>query len=157
MAAGDSTAAIVVWGVLSVPAFLCFLVWFWVRLYYLPVPALMLEQVGVFGAIGRGYTLTRKQFWRTFGIALLTVLVVGIASNVVGVPVSILAQVLVAVTGAQYALVILTVSQALSQVISAAFVTPFTSSVTSLQYLDQRMRKEAYDVELMQQAGITSS
>lgn len=157
VAAGDSTAAIVVWGVLSVPAFLCFLVWFWVRVYYLPVPALMLEQVGVFGALGRGYTLTRKQFWRTFGIAVLTVLVVGIASNVVGVPVTIIAQVLVAVAGAQYALVILTVSQALTQVISAAFVTPFTSSVTSLQYLDQRMRKEAYDVELMQQAGITAS
>jgi hypothetical protein len=42
-------------------------------------------------------------------------------------------------------------------VVSAAFVTPFTAAVTSLQYLDQRMRKEAYDVELMQQAGITAS
>ena len=59
--------------------------------------------------------------------------------------------------GAQYALLVLVVTQALSQVISAAFVTPFTSAVTSLQYLDQRMRKEAYDVELMQQAGITAS
>ena len=29
--------------------------------------------------------------------------------------------------------------------------------MTSLQYLDQRMRKEAYDVELMTQAGITAS
>ena len=51
----------------------------------------------------------------------------------------------------------LVVTQALSQVVAAAFVTPFTSAVTSLQYLDQRMRKEAYDVELMQQAGITAS
>ena len=40
--------------------------------------------------------------------------------------------------------------------ISAAFVAPFTSAVTSLQYLDQRMRKEAYDVELMPQAGVTA-
>ena len=29
--------------------------------------------------------------------------------------------------------------------------------MTSLQYLDQRMRKEAYDVVLMEQAGITGS
>ena len=79
VAAGDNDGALVVWGLLSVPAFLCFLVWFWVRLYYLPVPALMLEPVGVFGALGRGFALTRRQFWRTFGIALLTVLVVGIA------------------------------------------------------------------------------
>ena len=40
---------------------------------------------------------------------------------------------------------------------AAAFVAPFTAAVTSLQYLDQRMRKEAYDVELMTQAGITAS
>jgi len=29
--------------------------------------------------------------------------------------------------------------------------------VASLQYLDQRMRKEAYDVELMTRSGLTSS
>jgi hypothetical protein len=131
--------------------------WFWVRLRALAVPALMLEPVGVFGAIGRAFALTRRQFWRTLGIALLTVLVTGIAAQVVGVPVGILAQVAIALAGAQYALVILTGTQALTQVISAAFVTPFTSSVTSLQYLDQRMRKEAYDVELLQQAGVTAS
>jgi len=47
--------------------------------------------------------------------------------------------------------------RALGTVASTAFVAPFTSAVTSVQYLDQRMRKEAYDVELMQQAGITAS
>ena len=46
---------------------------------------------------------------------------------------------------------------ALGSVVGAAFVAPFTAAVTSLQYLDQRMRKEAYDVELMAQAGITAS
>jgi hypothetical protein len=155
--AGDTAWVIVAWGLVTVPAFLCLMVWFWVRVYYLPVPALMLEPVGVFGAIRRGFTLTRRQFWRTLGIALLTVLVTGIAAQVVGVPVGILAQVAIALSGAQYALVILTLTQALTQVISAAFVTPFASSVTSLQYLDQRMRKEAYDVELLQRAGVTAS
>jgi len=154
---GDNTALVVIWGLLSVPAFMCLMIWFWVRVYYLPVPALMLEPVGVFGAVGRGFRLTRKQFWRTFGIALLTILVVGIASNVLAFPIGIVGQIATVAVGAQYALLVLVVTQALSQVISAAFVTPFTSAVTSLQYLDQRMRKEAYDVELMQQAGITAS
>ena len=157
VAAGDSIVAIVVWGLLSVPAFLALLVWFWVRLYYLPVPALMLEQVGVLGAVGRAFALTRKQFWRTFGIALLTVIVVGIAGNVLAFPIGIVGQLVSVAVGSQYTLLVLVVTQALSQVVSAAFVTPFTSAVTSLQYLDQRMRKEAYDVELMQQAGITGS
>ncbi len=39
---------------------------------------------------------------------------------------------------------------------TVAFVAPFTGAVSSLQYLDQRMRKEAYDVELMTQAGLTA-
>ena len=45
----------------------------------------------------------------------------------------------------------------IGSVVGAAFTAPFTAAVTSLQYLDQRMRKEAYDVELMTQAGITAS
>ena len=69
----------------------------------------------------------------------------------------IIGQIATVLVGGQYALLVLVITQAVSQVISAAFVTPFTSAVTSLQYLDQRMRKEAYDIELMQQAGITAS
>jgi hypothetical protein len=157
LTASDNTALIVVWGVLSVPAFACFMIWFWVRVYYLPVPALMLEHVGILGAIGRGFRLTRRQFWRTFGIALLTFLVVTIAGSVLTVPIALVGQIAGFAVGTQYALLVVVLTQALSQVVSAAFVTPFTTTVTSLQYLDQRMRKEAYDVELMQQAGITAS
>jgi hypothetical protein len=157
VAAGSNVVPILLWGLLSVPAFICLMAFFWVRVYYLPVPALMLEPVGVFGAIARGWSLTRKQFWRTFGIALLTVLVVGIASNFIGIPIGVVGQIIGVAVGTRYALLVLVVTQALTQVVSAAFVTPFTSAVTALQYLDQRMRKEAYDVELMQQAGITGS
>jgi hypothetical protein len=157
VAADGSALPVVLWGLFSAPAFVCLMVWFWVRVLYLPVPALMLEPVGVFGAMARGWALTRKQFWRTFGIALLTLVVVNVASSFLGFPIGIIGQVAGAAVGPRYALLVLVVTQALSQVVAAAFVTPFTAAVTSLQYLDQRMRKEAYDVELMQQAGITAS
>jgi hypothetical protein len=147
----------VVYGLVSAPLLGCFLCWFWVRVYYLPVPALMLEDVGVFGAIGRGFRLTRKQFWRTFGIALLTMVIAQIAGSILTVPISVAGQLLVLAAGAKYALLGLVVLQAVSSVVSSAFVAPFSAAVTSLQYLDQRMRKEAYDVELMTQAGITAS
>jgi hypothetical protein len=146
---------VLAWGVVTVPAYVAYMAWFWIRVYYLPVPVLMLEDVGVLGAVARGFALTRRQFWRTLGIALLTAIVVGIASNVLAFPISMVGQVGSVAVGGQYALLILIVSQALAQVVSAAFATPFTSAVTSLQYLDQRMRKEAYDVELMRQAGLT--
>lgn len=149
------TELVVVWGLVTVPVYVAFMAWFWIRVYYLPVPALMLEDVGVLGAVARGFALTRRQFWRTLGIALLTGLVVGVASNVLAFPISLIGQVGSIAVGGRYALLILIVSSALAQVVSAAFATPFTSAVTSLQYLDQRMRKEAYDVELMRQAGLT--
>jgi hypothetical protein len=151
------TPLVVVFGIVTAPAFLCFLAWWWVRVYYLPVPALMLERIGVVAAIGRGFRLTRQQFWRTFGIALLTAVVTGIAGSVLAAPFSIASSVVPAVIeGSRYVPLVTVVLTALGTVVQTAFVTPFTAAVTSLQYLDQRMRKEAYDVELMARAGITA-
>ena len=152
------TWSVVVFGLVSVPAFLGFCCWYWVRVYYLPVPALMLEPVGVTGAIGRGFRLTRGQFWRTFGIALLTLVIGSVAGSMLSAPFSIAGQVVpLAMDGSRYSVLVFIVLNALGAVVQSAFVTPFAAAVTSLQYLDQRMRKEAYDVELMSQAGITAS
>ena len=155
--ATDSTGLTVLYYVLTflfvvLPA----MAWFWIRVYYLPAVALMLEPVGVFGAIARGYRLTGRQFWRTFGIALLTLLVVGVAGNLLAFPLGIIGQIAIVATP-DYGLLVLVITQALSTVVSSAFVAPFTSAVTSLQYLDQRMRKEAYDVELLERAGVLHS
>jgi hypothetical protein len=150
----SSVAVVVVWAVLTIPLFVAVWCVLWVRVNYLPVPVLMLEDVGVFGAIARSWRLTRKQFWRIGWIAFVTTLVAMVASSVLAGPFGVVGQ-LALFSGSRYALLIYVVSQAVSQVVSAAFVTPFTSGVTSLQYLDQRMRKEAYDVELMSQAGLT--
>ncbi|MBZ5739620.1 hypothetical protein [Nocardioides mangrovi] len=149
--------AIVLFGVVTVPAVLALLSWLWIRVFYLPVPALMVERTRVPGAIGRGWALTRRQFWRTFGIALLTALITQIAASLLAVPFSIGAQVIpLAFPDSRFTVLVFVVLQSLGTVVSSAFVAPFTAAVTSLQYLDQRMRKEAYDVELMAQAGITA-
>ena len=87
------TGLVVAWGFVTVPAFVAFLAWYWIRVYYLPVPVLMLEDVGILGAVGRGLRLTRRQFWRTLGIALLTGIVVGIASNILAFPISLVGQI----------------------------------------------------------------
>jgi hypothetical protein len=151
-----SLAVVVVWGVVTVPAFVAGMWWFWVRIYYLPAPVLMLEPVGVFDAIRRGYRLTRRQFWRIFGIAALTVLITSIAGGILSVPISIVGE--IAAYGVpEYGVLLLSVSQAVSSILSSAFVAPFTAAVTSLLYIDQRMRKEAFDVELMSRAGITGA
>jgi hypothetical protein len=146
---------LVLFGLVSVPLFVVGMAFFWIRVYYLPAPVLMLEDVGVFGAIGRGYRLTSRQFWRTFGIALLTIVIGSFAGSMLAFPVSLAGQIFT-MASPEYATLGLVLTQAVSTVISAAFVVPFSAAVASLQYLDQRMRKEAFDVELMTRAGITS-
>jgi len=133
---------------------MCFV---WVRVYYLAVPPLMLEPIGVFAALGRAWSLTRRQFWRTFGIALLTLLVANFAGGLLSAPISVIGQVVAMADPGGSGFFWLMVSNSLAQVLAAALVAPFVTTVTSLQYLDQRIRKEAYDVELMARVGITAS
>jgi hypothetical protein len=154
---GGDVLVMVGYGLVTGPLFLALLVWLWIRVYYLPVPALMLEPVGVTGAIGRGFRLTRGQFWRTLGIALLTVVIANVAGSMLSLPASIAGPVIAGTFSPQYALLGLVLTNAFTAVVAAAFAAPFTTAVTSVQYLDQRMRKEAYDVELMARAGIPLS
>jgi hypothetical protein len=150
------TWALVVFGIVSVPAFIAFLVWWWVRVYYLPVPALMIERIGITAALGRAFRLTRRQFWRTLGIGVLTLVITSIAGGLLALPFTLAAQIVpIAMSDSQYFALVTVVLTAIGSVVQTAFVTPFTAAVSSLQYLDQRMRKEAYDVELMARAGLT--
>lgn len=151
--AGGNPGPIILWGLVTVPAYIVLTLWMWVRIYLLAVPVLMLEQQGVFNAIGRGWTLTRRAFWRTFGIALLTVVITFMAGGLLSAPFAIAGQVGVFLVE-DHAVLILVVTQAVVAVVQNAFVAPFSAAVTSMQYLDLRMRKEAYDVELLREAGI---
>src|SRR6478609_2751170 len=124
------TWAIVVFGIVSVPAFTVLMLWFWVRVYYLPVPALMIERATVFRAIGRGFRLTSRQFWRTFGIGVLTLIIVQIAGGVLSFPFTLAAQIVGAgFVSSQYAPLIVVVLSAIGSVLAAAFTAPFTAAV----------------------------
>ncbi len=133
----------------SIPLF----VWLWIRVVFLATPALMLEPIGLFGSFGRTWRLTADQFWRTLGIGLLTVLIAGVAGSILSTPIAFGGQI-AGLAVPEYSILLLVITQAIGLVVQNAFVAPFTAAVTSLQYLDQRMRKEAYDVELMREAGL---
>ncbi len=131
------------------------LLWFWVRVRALAVPTLMLEPVGVFAALARSVRLTRHQFWRLLGLLLLVSLVVGVAGAMLRLPFSITGEVfLVSSSDTGYGLLIYLLTTAAGTVLSSAVVQPFSAAVSALLYIDQRIRKEAYDVELLTRAGI---
>ncbi|WP_193609650.1 hypothetical protein [Nocardioides lijunqiniae] len=150
----DGVVLPLLFGFVSVPAFLALMGWVWIRLLYLPAPVLVLEQVGMLRAIGRGYRLSARQTWRTLGIALLTLLITVVAAQMLAVPFSVAGLLLSDVVDPAHSALVLVVSQALATVAAAAFAGPFTAAVVSLQYVDLRMRKEGYDVELMARAGV---
>ena len=157
LAAGSLLSGVlqVLFVIASIPAFAAAMWWFWIRIYYLPVPALMLEDVGIFGAIERGHALTSRSFWRVFGIAILTTMVTAIASVMLTVPLGLgLGAVAGSGGGSELDAIWASLVGAITAVVQSAFVAPFTAAVTSLQYVDQRIRKEAFDVELMTRAGV---
>jgi hypothetical protein len=150
----DGVALTVLFGVVSLPAFVALMGWVWVRLLYLPAPVLVLEKVGLVKAIGRGYRLSSREFWRTLGIALLTLLITVVAAQMLAVPFSVTGLLLSDVVDPAHAALVLVLTQAVATVVASAFAAPFTAAVVALQYVDLRMRKEGYDVELMSRAGV---
>jgi hypothetical protein len=120
-----------------------------VRYFQLAAPALVLERTGVFASLRRAGQLSRGQFWRLFGILLLTVLVAGIVGQVVSVPLALLGAAGPLMFPGTGGALLLVLSSYLSQVVVGSLTTPFSSAVTALQYVDQRIRKEGLDVELI--------
>jgi hypothetical protein len=147
---GDTVLVGIVLGLLLVVGY----AWFWVRVRALAVPTLMLEPVGVFGALRRAVRLTQQQFWRLFGILLLMAVIVVVAGNVLQAPFSIVGNLFLVDDSNQYGLALYLLLTAVGVVLSSAVLQPFQAAVNALLYVDQRIRKEAYDVELLGRAGI---
>lgn len=114
-------------------------------------PALVLERVGPITALRRSWSLSKGQWWRIFGISLLAQVIVATISNIVQLPGVVLLGATAADSGAPSVGAVIAVE--LVSVVVSALTAPFTSGVTALLYLDQRIRKEALDVTLMAAAG----
>jgi hypothetical protein len=92
------------------------------------VPALVVEGRGARAALSRSRDLVAGQWWHTFGMLLLTWLLLGLSVNLIDN----------AVGGFGHGWVAETAAQALA----IALVTPFAALVGVLLYLDLRARKE---------------
>lgn len=139
----------ILFGVLAGLAAFVAIVWAGVKIS-LAAAALVLERIGPIQAWKRSWALTRDQWWRIFGITLLAQLAVSFIAGIASIPVTAIAAGSImagdsASTGA-------VVATELVSALITVFTAPFLAGVTGLLYLDQRMRKEALDVTLMQTA-----
>ncbi|GGB38389.1 hypothetical protein GCM10011492_31420 [Flexivirga endophytica] len=150
LALTTSTALAVTVGILLGLGMLVAFIWAAIKVS-LASPAIVLERVGPVAALRRSWSLSSGQWWRIFGITLLAQLIVGTISNIVQLPG---AAVLVASAGdAGTPSVGAVLAVELVSVVVSALTAPFTAGVTALLYLDQRIRKEALDVTLMEAAA----
>ncbi len=142
--------------VLGLFAWIAALLYLFARLS-LAAPALVLERIGVLAAIRRGWTLTRGSVWRCLGILLLAGLIVGVANTALTVPGFLVSSFYGAANSddplatAGFAPVQLVIT-GVSSIVASTIVFPFWAGVTSLLYIDLRMRREGLDVELARAA-----
>ncbi|GAB3124491.1 glycerophosphoryl diester phosphodiesterase membrane domain-containing protein [Streptomyces calidiresistens] len=131
-------------------------VWLWVR-FCLAAPALMLERQGVFTSLGRSWKLVGGSWWRVFGIQLLILILVLVVSGIIEFPLTFLAEFVSnggtnMFVGSEMTWTYLLITGA-GAVISSTITLPISAGVTALLYMDQRMRREALDLELTRAAG----
>lgn len=128
------------------------LAWVWTRWLLLATPALVLDGLGVGAALRRAGALSRGQGWRLFGTALLAQLAAGVAAQVVAVPLAVVGAVSLFVVDSSWGPATFLLATNLSTLLTTAIVGPFVAGVTTLQYVDQRFRKEGLDLALLEDA-----
>ncbi|MEP6815560.1 MAG: hypothetical protein ABI873_08435 [Marmoricola sp.] len=119
------------------------------RYFQLAAPNLVVEKRGVFASIARAGRLSRGNFWRILGTLVLVAIATYIVSQVITVPFSLLGVALAAAAPGSGGMAGLLLSSNVATIVSGAVVAPFTGAVAVLQYLDQRFRKEGFDIELI--------
>lgn len=135
-------------------------VWLWVR-FSLAAPALMLEKQGVITAMRRSAKLVRGSWWRVFGVQLLATILVVIIASVIQMPATLVGMLASGQGLSAFAESAPTtswsylISVGIGAVIASTITFPIRAGVTALLYLDQRIRREALDLELARAAGIS--
>ncbi|MFF3914892.1 glycerophosphoryl diester phosphodiesterase membrane domain-containing protein [Streptomyces sp. NPDC001852] len=156
----DGGAALLVLGLLAATVVG---VWLGIR-FYLAAPALMLERQGIVKSLKRSAKLVRGSWWRTFGIVLLTLLITVIVASVISIPFTLIGA---AVSGDSTGDVLGTtggpigwtalIIRGIGALIGTTLTLPISAGVTVLLYIDQRIRREALDLELARAAGVQST
>jgi hypothetical protein len=134
--------------------------WLMIR-FSLASPALMLEKQSVTKSMSRSSKLVRGSWWRVFGIQLIATIIANILASLILIPFAVIAAALsgdgfagfLDSTGGDVGWTFLIVS-GIGSVIGSMLTFPITAGVTVLLYIDQRIRREALDLDLARAAGL---
>lgn len=153
---GEGVALIVVVGVLLVLGMIPLWVWLGTKLLLVP-SILTLEHVSLREALVRSWRLTRGRFWVAFGVVFLVNAIMGVAMNVVSLPLILLSTLLgsvIAPTGPNDAssvagYLLATLGPQLLVFVLQAITVVVQCAAAAFIYLDCRMRYEGLDQTLV--------
>ncbi|MFJ8767171.1 DUF7544 domain-containing protein [Streptomyces clavifer] len=136
------------------------ILWLMIR-FTLAAPALMLERQSVLTSLRRSAKLVKGNWWRTFGILALTYLLVLVVTLIIAIPFGIIAIMadsnglneFLNSSSSDYGWPFLII-MGIGEVIVSTLTYPFTAGVMALLYVDQRIRREALDLDLAKAAGV---
>ncbi|WP_030321241.1 glycerophosphoryl diester phosphodiesterase membrane domain-containing protein [Streptomyces sp. NRRL B-3229] len=133
--------------------------WLMIR-FSLASPALMLEKQTIVKSMSRSTKLVRGSWWRVLGIQLLAGIIANIVAAIVVLPFTFLAAALSGdgvggfVNGTGDLGWTFLIISGIGSVIGSMITFPISAGVTVLLYIDQRIRREALDLELARAAGV---
>ncbi|MFJ7259364.1 glycerophosphoryl diester phosphodiesterase membrane domain-containing protein [Streptomyces globosus] len=149
-----STGLLLLGGLAALPL----LLWLAIR-FTLASPALMLEKSGIVTALRRSSKLVQGSWWRIFGITALTAIITLVVSFAILIPINGLALLIAGGLDGFDQQTLATswsflVISGIGAVIVQTVTIPMQAGVTVLLYVDQRIRREALDLELARAAGL---
>jgi hypothetical protein len=155
ISAVTESGAVAVVGVLFLLASVGVMAWLGVS-WSLAAPAYVLEGISVTEALRRSFGLVRTQWWRVFGILLLGGIIAGLIGLILELPFSFAAD---AVGGSPDptdpfggTTMVAVVVASIGTIIAGTVTAPFSAGISGLLYFDQRIRREALDIELARAA-----
>lgn len=125
-------------------------VYLWIA-FAVAVPVLLTEGVKGTRALGRSRALVGGRWWGTFGVVLIGTILAGVVSGAIGAVARIAGG--TSDAGSVAGFLVNSVSGTLGSMIS----TPFTAAFVTVLYFDLRVRKEAFDLQLLaERIGLTA-
>lgn len=112
--------------------------------YSVAMPAMLTEDVRGGRALGRAIRLVQGRWWATFGVVALGFLLTFVVEFVLSIGVEL-------VTPAIGDVVLVVALNTAISIVTGVVVTPFQAAVATVLYFDLRVRKEAFDLELLTQ------
>lgn len=115
-----------------------------IPLLYVVVPAIIVEDIGPVAAVRRSAELIRPDFWRVLGIVIVTGILVGILGSALGFGFQ-----LVSFVAGPFGWVLI----AIGSILASLVTTPLIAAIVLLLYVDARIRREGYDIQVLTAPG----